>query len=191
MTRTSSSHPLRIAVIPVGNFGGAIGVTFAPGKKQAHAMTGTWSRDLDLDLHSIRDWGAQYLISLLEPWEFEELKIQELPQRAQDMGLVWHGLPITDGAAPDERFTNPWKTVGPELVKELMAGSRIVVHCKGGLGRAGTVASILLLESATASSFEDAINMVRAVRPGAIETIEQVKFLNLWAASIANGIKSA
>jgi len=185
MTRTSLSHPLRIATLEIGSRGGKIGITFPPGKTQPNAMTGSWIRDLDLDLKAIRDWGANHLISLLEPWEFEELKIQDLPKRTEALGIRWHGLHITDGAAPDERFfLDIWLKLGPDLVMELAAGSRAVVHCKGGLGRAGTVAAMLLLENATTTSFEEAINLVRAVRPGAIETIEQVKFLNGWAESI-------
>lgn len=187
MTRTSSTHPLRIATIPVGELGGAIGVTFAPGKQQAKAMTGSWSRDLSLDLQSIQEWGAHYLITLLEPWEFKELKIEELPQQALEMGIVWYGLPITDGASPDERFLVPWETLGPALAKKLKTGERIVVHCKGGLGRAGTVASMLLLQCGVATSAEDAIGLVRAVRPGAIETVEQERFLCDWSQSITEG----
>ena len=40
MMRTSASHPLLIAELPVGAHGGGIGVTFAPGKYQEVAMTG-------------------------------------------------------------------------------------------------------------------------------------------------------
>jgi len=67
MIRTSQTHPLQIATLPIGTRGGAVGVTFAPGKHQAAAMTGIWQRDLDADLTAIRDWGAQHLITLLEP----------------------------------------------------------------------------------------------------------------------------
>jgi hypothetical protein len=60
---------LQIATLNVGDRGGAIGVTFAPGKKQPIAMTGAWDRDLDADLdadlEAIRAWGAGYLIRLL------------------------------------------------------------------------------------------------------------------------------
>lgn len=80
--RTSLSHPLHIASLPVGARGGRIGVTFAPGKKQAVAMTGSWNRDLDLDLRTIRGWGASTLVTLLEPFEFDELEIASLPERA-------------------------------------------------------------------------------------------------------------
>lgn len=183
--RTSISHPLRIATLSVGANGGRIGLTFAPGKKQARAMTGSWARDLDLDLQKIRDWGAGTLVTLLEPWEYEELEIPSLPERALVHGLNWYGLPITDGAAPDLRFLEPWRQLGPELIRTLQEGRGVVVHCKGGLGRAGTVASILLLDSGAVKSADEAMRIVRAVRPGAIETIEQETFLRSWSAPAA------
>jgi ADP-ribosyl-[dinitrogen reductase] hydrolase len=179
--RTSQTHPLKIATLPVGSDGGAVGVTFAPGKHQAAAMTGIWRRDLALDLETIQRWGARDLITLLEPHEFEELGIEELPERARAIGLRWHGLPITDGTPPDERFLRLWTTLEPELVNGLSMGRRVVVHCKGGLGRAGTVACLLLLAPGTASDANDAMIKVRAVRRGAIETVEQEAFLRSWA----------
>lgn len=178
MARTSLTHPLRIATLPIGT--GAVGVTFAPGKKQLKAMTGEWHRDIDLDLLAIKAWGAQHLISLIEPFELEELGIETLPDRAAAHGLDWVGLPIKDGDAPDHRFLDPWETLGPELVLSISSGGRVVVHCKGGLGRAGTVASMLLIQSGTAASAEEAMAMVREARPGAIETSEQETFLKAW-----------
>ncbi len=180
MRRSSQSHPLRIAELPVGAKGGAIGVTFAPGKVQEVALTGSWSRDVDIDMAAIRDWGASHLVSLLEPWEFEELQISTLPEAAAKVGVTWHGLPITDGEPPDKRLLEKWKNVGATLVAGLLAGSRVVVHCKGGLGRAGTVAAMLLLDTGTTSSAVQAMQMVRRVRPGAIETSRQEAFLLQW-----------
>lgn len=114
MFKTSLTDPLNVNTIPVGSRGGAIGLTFAPGKYQEIAMTGAWARDLDLDLRAIRSWGARHLVTLIEPWEFQELRIQSLPRRAAELGLVWHGLPITDGAAPDDRLLDRW-TAGRRL----------------------------------------------------------------------------
>lgn len=178
MARTSITHPLRIATLPIGT--GAVGVTFAPGKKQLKAMTGEWHRDIDLDLLAIKAWGAQLLISLIEPFEFKELGIETLPDRTAAHGLDWIGLPIKDGDAPDHRFLRQWETLGPSLVRTISSGGRVVVHCKGGLGRAGTIASLLLIQSGAATSAEQAIARVREVRPGAIETFEQEVFLMEW-----------
>lgn len=144
-------------------------------------MTGSWSRDLDMDLRAIRSWGASHLISLIEPWEFEELQITALPERAASYGLRWYGLPIVDGAAPGSKFLCRWKELEAHLCNELLDGRSVVVHCKGGLGRAGTVACMLLLCTKTSLSSEEAIKSVRKVRPGAIETSEQERFLHIWA----------
>jgi ADP-ribosyl-[dinitrogen reductase] hydrolase len=181
VSRTSISHPLCIAELPIGSRGGAVGVTFAPGKRQLIALTGAWERDLDLDLAAIRAWGATRLITLLEPWELEELAITALPTRAAAHELEWQALPITDGAAPDARLLEFWSTLAPQLVQELEQGARVVVHCKGGLGRAGTVACLLLLEASAVEDVPAAIALVRQVRPGAIETAAQEAFLHEWA----------
>lgn len=185
MVRTSLSHPIRIAELAVGTQGGAIGITFAPGKFQEVALTGSWARDIDTDLAAICAWGADYLITLIEPWEFEELRIQALPERAAAHGLIWHGLPIVDGAAPDGRLLDQWETLGNLLSRELLAGKRVVVHCKGGLGRAGTVASMLLLDTGASRDGDEAIRMARQVRPGAIETPAQEIFIRNWLSSRA------
>lgn len=181
MIRTSLTHPLAIAELPVGRRGGAVGVTFAPGKYQEVAMTGAWARDIDVDVSVIQCWGASHLITLLEPWEFCELRIERLPQVVEGQGISWHGLPITDGAAPDQRLLERWPVLGSMLVRSLHSGLRVVIHCKGGLGRAGTVAAMLLLQSGVERTAQAAIGSVRRVRPGAIETAVQEEFLQQWA----------
>ena len=134
MIRTSQSHPLLIATLPLGSLGGAVGVTFAPGKHQ-QAMTGIWARDLMTDLEAIFAWGATYVVTLLEPWELDTLGISELPERARALGMQWHGLPITDGAAPDERFLVPWYSLEPMLQQAIAGGARVVAL--QGWARAG------------------------------------------------------
>jgi ADP-ribosyl-[dinitrogen reductase] hydrolase len=144
-------------------------------------MTGAWARDLVVDLEAIRSWKATSLISLLEPQEFEELRITALPTTADALGLRWYGLPITDGAAPDARFLSAWNQLGPKFIADIAQGNSLVIHCKGGLGRAGTVAAMLILDSGKAVSADDAMRLVRSVRPGAIETEAQEVFLRQWA----------
>lgn len=143
-------------------------------------MTGVWERDLATDLNAIVEWGATDLITLLEPAEFEELSIVQLPCLASELRLCWHGLPIADGHAPDDRFLRPWQQLGPELANGIQQGRRVLVHCKGGLGRAGTVACLLAMETGVVESADAAIAEVRRVRPGAVETAEQEEFLRAW-----------
>jgi ADP-ribosyl-[dinitrogen reductase] hydrolase len=73
MIRTSNTHPLQIAAVSAGPGLGRIGVTFCPGKGQAHAASGAWRRDLAADLAAIRDWGAAAVVTLLEPAELDSL----------------------------------------------------------------------------------------------------------------------
>jgi ADP-ribosyl-[dinitrogen reductase] hydrolase len=62
----------------------------------------------------------------------------------------------------------------------------VLVHCKGGLGRAGTVAALMLLELGMTPS--DAIRMVRQARKGAIETPGQEQYVRGWVAAALSAV---
>jgi ADP-ribosyl-[dinitrogen reductase] hydrolase len=145
-------------------------------------MTGDWSRDLRTDLKAIRDWGATHVISLIESVEFAELGIERLSAQIETLGMHWIGMPIVDGHAPGQNFVQQWLMIEPALTIEIARGARVLIHCKGGLGRAGTVAAMLLLSMHETDSANEAIRMVRQVRPGAIETQDQEDFLAGWLA---------
>lgn len=167
-TRTSNSHPLQIASITADPGMGRIGVTFCPGKTQISAMSGIWSRDLALDLDAIRDWGAAVVVTLIEDHEFAALMVEGLGAAVRARHMGWMHLPIRDVAVPDARFERAWESAGAALRGLLRRGQDVLVQCKGGLGRAGTVTARLLVELGWDA--EVAIQTVRAVRPGAIET---------------------
>jgi ADP-ribosylglycohydrolase len=69
-----------------------------------------------------------------------------------------------------------WAALSARLHATLERGGRVLVHCRGGLGRAGTIAALMLIERGW--SAPQAIRDVRAVRPGAIETAEQERWVS-------------
>ena len=88
--------------------------------------------------------------------------------------MRWFHLPIVDVSVPDERFEQEWDLAGKELRSLLRRRLDVLVHCRGGLGRAGTIAARLLAELGMEP--KQAIASVRAVRPGAIENSDQEDF---------------
>jgi protein-tyrosine phosphatase len=171
--RTSQSDSLQID--PVTCALGEIGMTFCPGKKGDSVYGAAWDRDLIGDLSVVRDWGASVLVTLMEKHELDMLKVPELGEQAEAMGLEWHHLPIVDINVPDARFETLWTYSGHVLRRKLMAGEKIVIHCRGGLGRTGTIAAKLLIEFGMAP--DEAMKQVRAARPGAIEGDLQPRYV--------------
>jgi protein-tyrosine phosphatase len=173
--RTSQSDPLRIAVVDVGPAGGQVGITICPGKSGESALGPRWRRDLDADMACVKAWGAHAVVTLVEDQELVMLGVPKLGAKVVAGGMAWYHLPISDGHPPDGRFMSWWPTVRPSLEAILDDGGKLLVHCRGGLGRAGTIAACLLVERGVAA--EDAMARVRAKRPGAIETLSQEAFV--------------
>lgn len=173
--RTSITHPLQIATIPVCENGGCVGVTFCPGKKGSSVFGAPWDRDLRADVEAIREWGASSVLTLLEPHEFDLLSVRGLPNALRDAGMVWLHAPIPDVSVPGPAFEAAWRTIRPRLVEQLRQRRSVVVHCRGGLGRAGMIAAKLLVM--TGDDPRRAIERVRTVRPGAIETPAQEAYV--------------
>lgn len=171
--RTSLSHPLLIATLPIG--AGAVGVTFCPGKQGDSVFGAPWARDVGLDLDVIQTWGAAAVVTLVEGHELISLGVPDLGERIVKRGLQWHHLPIADLNPPGPGFDAGWPAVAAQLRRLVGDGGRVLVHCRGGLGRAGTVAACLLVELGEAP--DDAVRRVRAARPHAIETAAQERYI--------------
>lgn len=168
LIKNSRNSPLQIAEVLLGAGEGRLGLTLCPGKKDTSR---SWDRDLKADVRAIRAWGASVVVTLIEDHEFQLLAIENLGQEVRAHGMEWRHLPIRDVDIPDQRFEDAWEQIGAELHDRLDAGDRILIHCRGGLGRTGLVAGLLLVERGCDPG--TAVRRVRAVRPHAIETAAQ------------------
>ena len=170
--RTSHSHPLQIAEVRASPAHGWIGITFCPGKHDRFAHTGVWERDLGIDLDAIGAWGAKLVLTLVEPAELIALKVPQLGHEIKRRGIDWRHLPIADFSVPGRDFEQQWASHGRDIRELLRNGGDVLVHCKGGLGRAGMIAARLLAELGMPP--DAAIQTVRGARKGAIETPAQL-----------------
>ena len=151
-----------------GDGSGRIGITLCPGKKDPRGWSGDWNRDLGLDLDEIQRWGATAVISLITDEEMDCLQVGGLRDAVEERHMEWWHLPIPDMNPPGSDFERGWKVAGEAIRDRLRMGFDVLVHCKGGLGRAGTVTARLLVE--LGESPDHAIRTVRTARQGAIQT---------------------
>jgi protein-tyrosine phosphatase len=75
-------------------------------------------------------------------------------------GVIW--WPIPDLHAPRADRALP---LVDELVARLQRGEALIVHCGGGMGRAGTLAACVLIRLGVGPAV--AVDLVAAARPGA------------------------
>jgi len=179
--RNSTTHPLYVSWVELEGDEGALGLTLCPGKYQPVASTGSWDRQLDVDVKALVDMGVSHLISLITDEDMRMLRVEDLPQQVQTSGLTWDHLPFADTTAPTVAWMDQANPVLNRIIDTIPAGAKVVVHCMGGLSRAGTFASLYLW--LRGMDMREAIRMVREIRgPHAINT-RQVAFLM----RVANG----
>lgn len=174
--RTSQTDPIRVDFLPAqaSRLGGRIGLTFAPGKKDP----GKWNRDPQADVKRLREtYDASVLVCLLEDSELSLLEIEDLSATVAHAGMRFRRLPIRDINVP--RDTNEVVPLVRTILAAAEAGDTVILHCRGGLGRAGLLGACCLVGQGHSPG--DAIDLVRGARPGAIETRGQAAFVQDFA----------
>ncbi len=176
-TVSSKESPIYLVeVVPPNEAGGWVVITLAPGKKDTGKSGIIWRRDLGADLDRIKDQGITTLVPLLTDEELARLEIPDLVAEARARGLeVWR-FPFHDAGIP----ASMEQALGfvRELCSRYAGGERLLVHCNGGLGRAGTIAACVRLALGLDGTPDQAVSAVRKARsPRAIENPEQEEFV--------------
>jgi hypothetical protein len=127
------------------------------------------------DVATLRHWGAEALVTLLEKSELLALRLGELPVLLTAQGIAWYHVPLAEGNVPDARFEDVWKPVSWCLRSVLWRGGRVALHCADGRSRAPLVAAKLLIE--LGCPLRDALNRVRSARPGVLSRKPELEFL--------------
>jgi atypical dual specificity phosphatase len=111
-------------------------------------------------------------------WRSQGIRaVISLTRRPPDLeGFDVLRLPVRDFTAPSlDQLTEAMRFIEEHLARN----EPIVVHCRGGKGRTGTIlAAWLISRGATAA---DAIERVRNASPGSIETAGQLEALERFA----------
>lgn len=120
------------------------------------------------DLDELKSNGVTDLVSLTE-------LPPDIGYLAQ-IGIRIHRFPIPDMSVVDVRTMDG---IVSKIRKEIDAGGKVAVHCGAGLGRTGLVIACYL--TTQGKSGKEAIEHVRKLRPGSIETFEQEDFIQDYA----------
>ena len=121
------------------------------------------------DLTTFRDLGIGLVVTLTE----HPLDAAALEQS----GLRGIHLPIPDMTPPDQEVIDRFICLVDEAGRQ---GQATLVHCRAGLGRTGTIVACYLARGGLAA--DEAIDRVRQMRPGSIETVEQEEAVRIFAA---------
>ena len=120
------------------------------------------------DLAWLRRQGIQVLISLTE---------HPLPRHwVNDAGLMVVNVPVPDMEPPtDRQLDHLLETIR----KANAAGMGVAIHCAAGLGRTGTVLAAYFVASGLTP--RAAVEKVRELRPGSVETADQERAIERFA----------
>jgi atypical dual specificity phosphatase len=119
------------------------------------------------DLIWLRRNGIEVLVTLTE---------SPAPRHwVNEAGIMAVHVPVEDMAAPSER---QFDVILETIRKANGSGLGAAVHCAAGRGRTGTVLAAYFV--AQGMGAREAIEKVRSLRPGSIETTEQARAVEAY-----------
>jgi atypical dual specificity phosphatase len=122
----------------------------------------------DGELAELAERGVSLVVNLHERGHARE--------RLERFGLSELHLPVRDFTPPTVEQLEQGVDA---LVSAIDGGTRVAVHCGAGLGRTGTLLACYLVQRGMPPSA--AIDEIRKLRPGSVETQEQVAAVHAFA----------
>ena len=158
-----ANHPFDTLALPSG-----ASFIFTP-------CPGTKETTINSALDTLKEAGADAVVTLLPDTEIDALEVSGLGDEVEQRGLTWFQLPIEDDEEPGEAFKQAWEEQKATLFDLFNRGKTLAIHCRGGSGRTGLMAAILLLESG--EKWADVQSRIQSVRPKALTHPAHISYL--------------
>ena len=142
--------------------GGGLGMTVAPGRRDVAVLRGVERVDT--------------FVLLIEDHELEILGDPGIAATMAEAGIELLRFAIVDGSVPVPQ--GAFRDFLDDLLERLARGQRVVVACRAGLGRTGTLVGCLLRDGGLDGA--EAIATTRAARHDTIENQRQEAYVNGW-----------
>ncbi len=123
-------------------------------------LYGEWEEDIAY----LKKRNINFVMSLTEEPLIKELVGKE--------GFGFYHLPIRDMDSPMARDAHLAINV---LKEQIDAGNRVLIHCKGGVGRTGMIGACYLVSRGVPP--EEAVQKVRTIHNAFIQTNNQERFV--------------
>jgi protein-tyrosine phosphatase len=161
-----------------------VGVSSCPGKILAKGRNGLqYKRDISKDVKDLSKRGVSMIICLLNDYEMRTIGVSPVTYRkscgVSGVELLVHPV-LEMGVFSSVEDVNTLCTRVIASLESSPAG-KVLVHCRGGVGRACTFAACLYVRILGLGS-TDAIRMIRDFRcKKAVESKRQEEFVNQFA----------
>ncbi|OMJ83647.1 hypothetical protein SteCoe_15374 [Stentor coeruleus] len=179
----NQSCQIKISIVASNENGGKLGLCQCPGKKLTKGRDGKEHiRDLHSDLLNFKERGVRTIVCLLNDSELRSLGVQ--PQQykilTKNLDIEFIQYPILEMAPPDNIESLENQVLIP-IANIFTQNGFIVIHCRGGIGRAGTVAGCFLKKLRFFSNFSAAVQHLRKKRDKrCIESRKQEDFVKTY-----------
>jgi len=131
------------------------------------------NESLEEDIINFYNQKVTVLVSLLTREESFDLGLQKEKQLCEKYAIDFISFPIIDRSVPTEKQTIQIRELANKLVEEINQNEKIIVHCRGGIGRAGMICSAILIEQKFSN--QEAIEKISKTRGLKIPDTEEQK----------------
>lgn len=156
-------HPFDVLALPDS---GKLIFTPCPGTKGVALQT---------SIEQLKHAGASAVITMMPDDELSEIGVEELPATVNRSGMHWFYMPVDDDAAPTETFQQSWQESRSKIMALLDNGETIAVHCRGGSGRTGLMAALIMSERRIDQ--DQTTELVRSLRPNSLKLPVHLDYL--------------
>ncbi|SEH58333.1 Dual specificity phosphatase, catalytic domain [Rheinheimera pacifica] len=146
-------HPFDILTLSTGQ------LIFTP-------CPGTKGVSLTNSIAQLKAAGAAAIITMMPQQELTQNNVDNLGAICSELGLQWFQLPVEDDCAPQQPFEQAFAAHKAAILALLQNGNTVAIHCKGGSGRTGLMAAILMTQLGYSKA--DATAQVQSLRPKAL-----------------------